>query len=208
MATPAEGRSRGRRLDHGRFARPSVREGHRRRAVPLGRARATRLQPESLGTPAIGSTIATMTHVDRRRGRDPEVAAPCPPPVRAAHGRCGARRPESAVMGLSIVDRGGSRRDRARRSVTRPISRPRPPTATAPGSSATALSKLDPATADELRTRLIGIRSDRALRPRRPPPRPPLASANCPTHDSTRSHRSCDGTRLDPSLTRQERIRP
>ena len=52
LAADAPRRPRGRRLDHRRFAGPPVRQGHRRRDLPLGRARAARLQPVALGAPA------------------------------------------------------------------------------------------------------------------------------------------------------------
>ena len=47
----------------------------------------------------VGSTIATMTHVDRRRGRDPEVAGHALPLLGQPDGRRRARRPEGAVVG-------------------------------------------------------------------------------------------------------------
>ena len=52
LAAPPPGGPRGGRLDHGRHARPSVRQGHPRRALPLGRARAARLLALALGAPA------------------------------------------------------------------------------------------------------------------------------------------------------------
>ena len=47
----------------------------------------------------VGSTIATMPYVDRRRGRDPEVAAHALPLLGIADGRRRARRPEGARRG-------------------------------------------------------------------------------------------------------------
>ena len=80
LAADAPSRPRGRRLDHRRFAGPPVRQGHRRGDLPLGRARAARLQPVSLGAPA-----HRLDHRDddprrpqarpRSRGRRPRPAA-------------------------------------------------------------------------------------------------------------------------------------
>ena len=62
----------------------------------------------------VGSTIATMPHVDRRRGRDPRGRRERPAAPRLADGRRRARRPEGARLGLSLADRRGPRRDRDR----------------------------------------------------------------------------------------------
>ena len=76
VAAPPARRARGRRLDHGRLARAPVRQGHRRRALSLGRARAARLQPVALGAPA-----------RRLDDRDDDPRRPPPRP------RPGGRRP-------------------------------------------------------------------------------------------------------------------
>ena len=133
LAAPAPCGARGRRLDHRRRSRPSVRQGHRRRAVPLGRARAARLLAVALG--AAPRRLDDRDDDPRRspprsrsggrRARDP-AAAP-------ADGRCRARRPEGAVVGLALAHRRGHGRDGRGASRARPSSRPRPMTATAPG---------------------------------------------------------------------------
>ena len=157
LAAPAPRRARGGRLDHRRFARPPVRQGDRRRALPLGRARAARLLPVALGAPARRlddrdddpRRPATRPRPGRRR---PRPAAPRP-----AHRRRRAGRPEGAVVGLPLADGRRCRGDRGRASGRDRASRP-----TDDGHRAwvirDTLSKLDPATADELRDRLAGIR--------------------------------------------------
>ena len=79
LAAPAPGRPRGRRLDHRRLAGPPVRQGHPARAVPLGRARAARLQPVALGAPARRlDDRDDDPFVDRRPAAIRSVAAPRP----------------------------------------------------------------------------------------------------------------------------------
>ena len=85
----------------------------------------------------VGSTIATMTHVDHRRGRDPERRRATRSRCSAADGRCRARRPEGAVLGLALAHGRRHGRDRRRPARRRPSSPRRPTTAIAPGSSAT-----------------------------------------------------------------------
>ena len=55
-----------------------------------------------------------MTHVDRRRGREPEVAAHALPILATADRRRRARRPEGAVLGLPLDDARRPGRDRPR----------------------------------------------------------------------------------------------
>ena len=131
----------------------------------------------------VGSTIATMTHVDRRRGRDPEVAVHALPLLAQLMGDAEPDVQKAlswAYRSLTVVDMPGTvaalrARDRHRRRART--------TATAPGSSAIRLAKLDPAVADELRDaprrdpparrRPVHLRS----RPRRHPLRRPARPA-------------------------------
>jgi 3-methyladenine DNA glycosylase AlkD len=105
----------------------------------------------------VGSTIATMTHVDRRRGRDPDVAVHALPLLGQLIGDAEPDVQKAlswAYRSLTVVDAGATEaalRDETDRAVR-----------TADGQRAwvirDTLSKLDPATADELRDRLAGIR--------------------------------------------------
>ena len=105
----------------------------------------------------VGSTIATMTHVDRRRGRDPEVAAHALPLLGNLMGDAEPDVQKAlswAYRSLTVVDPAAT--EAALRAETdRAV-------ATADGHRAwvirDTLAKLDPATADELRARLAGIR--------------------------------------------------
>ena len=69
-------RARGGRLDHRRRRSP-IRTARASLAEPYRWAELEQLvfSPSRWERRLVGSTIATMTHVDRRRGRDPEVAA-------------------------------------------------------------------------------------------------------------------------------------
>ena len=183
LAAPAPRRARGRRLDHGRLARPPVRQGHRRRAVPLGRARAARLQPVALGAPA-----RRLDHRDddpRATGGAAATRTSPATPCRSSASLMGDAEPDVqkalswAYRSLAVVDRRGHR-GRA------PRPRPSAPPPTDDGHRAwvirDTLAKLDPATADELRDR---ARRDPQAR-RRPVHlgggrRPPPGSAACPT---------------------------
>ena len=130
----------------------------------------------------IGSTIATMTHGDRRTRPRSGARRRRPAPPRPAHGRRRAGRPEGARVGLSL----------AGRSVDMP--RPRPPR---------SASEADLAVAHGRRPSSVGhprhprqARSGRRRRAARPPgrhpqarrrpidlrrrPRPPPASAALP----------------------------
>ena len=105
----------------------------------------------------VGSTIATMTHVDRRRGRDPEVAGHALPLLAQLMGDAEPDVEKSlswAYRSLTVVDRAAT--EAALRAETDHAAR------TADGNRAwvirDTLAKLDPATADDLRTRLAGIR--------------------------------------------------
>jgi 3-methyladenine DNA glycosylase AlkD len=105
----------------------------------------------------IGSTIATMTHVDRRRGRDPQVAVNALPllgqlmgdaepdvqkALSWAYRSLTVIDPDAVVAALRAeADRAAADDDGHRAWVIRDT-----------------LTKLDPAIADELRTRLAGIR--------------------------------------------------
>lgn len=105
----------------------------------------------------VGSTIATMTHVDHRRGRDPEVAA-CALPLLAqligdsepdvqkalawAYRSVTAVDMAATVTALRVeAERAAAANDGYRAWVIRD-----------------SLSKLDPTTAEHLRERLVGIR--------------------------------------------------
>jgi 3-methyladenine DNA glycosylase AlkD len=105
----------------------------------------------------VGSTIATMTHVDRRRGRDPEVARQALPLLATLMGDADADVQKAlawAYRSLTVVDRPAT--EAALRAETELAAR------TADGHRAwvirDTLSKLDPAIAEELRGRLVGIR--------------------------------------------------
>ena len=99
VAARAAGRPRGLGVDHGRFARPRRRQGHPRRALSLGRARAARLLAVALGAPARRQhdrddpvhRPPPRPRADRRRAR--------PRPDRPADRRRRARRPEVAFLG-------------------------------------------------------------------------------------------------------------
>jgi 3-methyladenine DNA glycosylase AlkD len=105
----------------------------------------------------VGSTIATMTHVDRRRGRDPLVAVHALPLLANLMGDAEPDVQKAlawAYRSLTVVDRQATE-DALRDETAR---------AARDGDGHRAwvirdtLAKLDPATADELRTRLAGIR--------------------------------------------------
>ena len=105
----------------------------------------------------VGSTIATMTHVDRTRGRDPDVAAHALPLLASLMGDAEPDVQKAlswAYRSLTVVDRAAT--EAALRDETERASRD------ADGHRAwvirDTLAKLDPATADELRSRLAGIR--------------------------------------------------
>ena len=105
----------------------------------------------------VGSTIATMTHVDRRRGRDPEVVRQALPLLASLMGDAEPdvqRALAWAYRSLTVVDRQAT--EAALRDETELAVR------TGDGHRAWVIrdtfSKLDPATADELRSHLAGIR--------------------------------------------------
>ena len=105
----------------------------------------------------VGSTIATMTHVDRRRGRDPEVAGHALPLLAQLMGDAEPDVEKSlswAYRSLTVVDQAAT--EAALRAETDQAAR------TGDGNRAwvirDTLAKLDPATADDLRARLAGIR--------------------------------------------------
>ena len=78
----------------------------------------------------VGSTIATMTHVDRRRGRRPGRRPPRPAVARPADGRRRTRRAEGPVVGLPLAGAGRPGRDHRcppRRDGPRGDHRRRPP---------------------------------------------------------------------------------
>ena len=108
----------------------------------------------------IGSTIATMTHVDRRRGRDPEVAGHALPLLASLMGDAEPDVQKAlswAYRSLTVVDRPAT--EAALRAETERAA------ATGDGHRAwvirDTLAKLDPATADEFRASLAGIRKRR-----------------------------------------------
>ena len=105
----------------------------------------------------VGSTIATMTHVDRKRGRGPEVVRNALPLLATLMGDAEPDVQKSlawAYRSLIVVDRAAT--EAALRAETNRAAE------TADGHRAwvvrDTLVKLDPATADEFRTRLTGIR--------------------------------------------------
>lgn len=105
----------------------------------------------------VGSTIATMTHVDGRAGRDPEVARHALPLLASLMGDDEPDVQKAlawAYRSLTVVDRPAT--ETALRAETERA------TKTADGHRAwvirDTLTKLDPAMADDLRTRLAGIR--------------------------------------------------
>ena len=105
----------------------------------------------------VGSTIATMTHVDRQRGRDPEVARQALPLLATLMGDADPDVQKAlawAYRSLTVVDRPAT--EAALRAETELATR------TGDGHRAwvirDTLSKLEPAIAEELRGRLAGIR--------------------------------------------------
>lgn len=105
----------------------------------------------------VGSTIATMTHIDRKRGRDPEVAGHALPLLATLMGDAEPDVQKAlawAYRSLTVVDRAAA--EAALRAETERAAQ------TADGHRAwvirDTLTKLDPATADELRSALGGIR--------------------------------------------------
>ena len=117
----------------------------------------------------VGSTIATMTHVDRKRGRDATVAAHALPLLGALMGDAEPDVQKAlawAYRSLTVVDRDGDRgspprRDRARRRA--------PTTATAPGSSATPSPSSTPPRPTSSGPASPASASAQAPRPPRPP---------------------------------------
>lgn len=105
----------------------------------------------------VGSTIATMTHVDRRRSRDPQVAVHALPLLASLMGDAEPDVQKAlswAYRSLTVVDRAAT--EQALRDETDRAARD------GDGHRAwvirDTLAKLDPGTAGELRTRLVGIR--------------------------------------------------
>ena len=105
----------------------------------------------------VGSTIATMTHVDRKRGRDASVAANALPLLGALMGDAEPDVQKAlswAYRSLTVVDRPATEtalRVEADRAV-------RDDDGHRAWVIRDTLAKLDPATADELKARLAGIR--------------------------------------------------
>ena len=105
----------------------------------------------------VGSTIATMTHVDRRRGRDPLVAVRALPLLANLMGDAEPDVQKAlawAYRSLTVVDRPATEqalRDEAIRAA-------RDDDGHRAWVIRDTLAKLDPAAADELRSRLTGIR--------------------------------------------------
>ena len=135
----------------------------------------------------VGSTIATMTHVDRTTRPRPGRRRPRPAAPRPADGRRRARRPEGAVVGVPLAGRRRPARRPRRPSEPRPSAPPRPTTATAPGSSATRSPSSTRPRPTSSATDSPGSASARAHRPPRPPPRSPPASAACPIPPPSRA---------------------
>ena len=107
----------------------------------------------------VGSTIATMTHVDRRarprpRGRR---ATPC----RSSASLMGDAEPDvqkALVVGLPLADASSTARRPRPPSATRPNAPPATTTATAPGSSATRSPSSTRPSPTSFAARLAGIR--------------------------------------------------
>jgi 3-methyladenine DNA glycosylase AlkD len=105
----------------------------------------------------VGSTIATMTHVDRRRGRDPLVAVHALPLLANLMGDAEPDVQKAlawAYRSLTAVDRPAT--EQALRDES--IRAARDDDGHRAWVIRDTLAKLDPATADELRSRLAGIR--------------------------------------------------
>ena len=105
----------------------------------------------------VGSTIATLTHVDRKRGPDPEVAGHALPLLATLMGDAEPDVQKAlswAYRSLTVVDAAAT--EAALRDETERAARDDD------GHRAwvirDTLAKLDPATADELKGRLMGIR--------------------------------------------------
>ncbi|OGO54645.1 MAG: hypothetical protein A2Z32_12850 [Chloroflexi bacterium RBG_16_69_14] len=105
----------------------------------------------------VGSTIATMTHVDRRGGRDPDVAVHALPLLAQLMGDAEPDVQKAlswAYRSLTVVDAAAT--EAALRAETERAA------STDDGHRAwvirDTLAKLPPATADDLRSRLTGIR--------------------------------------------------
>ena len=142
----------------------------------------------------VGSTIATMTHVDRRRGRDPDVAVHA---LSLLGQLMGDAEPDVqkalswAYRSLTVVDAAATEaalRDETERAVR-----------TGDGHRAwvirDTLAKLDPASARRAPATVSpGSASTPAPRPPRPPPTRSPASAGYPTLASIPSPR-CDAAR-------------
>ena len=122
LAAPAPRRARGRRLDHGRLARPPVRARASSRE-PYRWAELEQLvySPSRWERRLVGSTIATMTHVGpparpRSRGRRPRAS-------RSSRQLIGDAEPDvqkALVLGLSLARPSSTRRadDRGLRAET------------------------------------------------------------------------------------------
>ena len=125
-------RPRGGRLDHGRHPRPRRRQGHPRRGLPLGGARAARLSRRRAGS---GGSSAARSRRCRSstaaRGREPEVAEHGLGLIAPADRRRRAGRPEGARLGatrsMALVDRGRDDRVLRARGEHRRGDRRRPP---------------------------------------------------------------------------------
>ena len=179
-AAPAR-RVRGRRLDHGRQPCPPVRQGHPRRAVPLGRAGAADGLAVALGAPpgrlhhrhdAVGEPQRRPRAARSRR----TVAAP----PRDADRRSRAGRPEGALLGIPIDGRrrpGGHDRGAPRARRTQPRSAT---TAIGRGSSATASRSSSPPIAE--RHPRAAVRHPPPSQARRPPRAPRSSPARFAGH--------------------------
>ena len=104
LAAPATSRPRGRRLDHGRLARPPVSpRGIAREPYRWAELEQLVYSPSRWERRLVGSTIATMTHAGRRARRDPDLAGTGVAAPRAADRRRRTGRAEGAQLGLSIA---------------------------------------------------------------------------------------------------------
>ena len=198
-AGPCRGQ-RGRRLDHGGLARP-CRRAAASSAEPYRWAELEQLvySPSRWERRLVGSTVATIPFIDRTTGRTAGRRTPRSRPRGRACRRRRARRAEGALMGAAHPGAGGPRPPRSRSCGPRPRAPPRPPTATAPGSSATPSASCPrpspPSWAPASRASGSAPAPHRHPAPRRPPPtswasasasRPPSApSSPDPDHPNS-----------------------
>ena len=120
----------------------------------------------------VGSTIATIPHVDRRAGREPDVAAHALPILARPDRRRRPRRPEGHLLGAALDERGRPRRHPRLPPPRGRHRRARRTTATGRGSSATRSRSCRPRRRPSSGRPPWASGSARE-RPRPPAPRPP-----------------------------------